>query len=473
MTGLTNGAAVTCTVIATNIVGNSTPSGASNSVTPLGVSLSINNASASEGNNGTQSYTFTVTLSGTSGSTVTVAYATQNGTATAGSDYTSASGTLTFAPGDTSKTITVSVSGDTASESNEAFGVVLSSPVNALLSRAIGQGVILNDDASSAPSRPQPSWQEFFAVDTLETPYVGDFNGDGRVDIITFTRQNPNAIGDVYVSLSNGVNFGANTKWHDFFAISTDESVIIGDYDGDGKDDIATWLGKTSRQIYVARSTGSGMTPESVWVSSIGTVSSDLIFAGDANGDGKDDLIAFARTEGKVYVAISDGTKFATPAVWHGFFAVSTYERPRVADVNGDGKADIVTFATDSPTAFGDVYVATSDGTRFVGATGLPNDSSKWHDFFAIRPTEEIRVGDLNGDGKEDFFTFLPPPFAQAYSVLSQGTSMAGNVLWAEAVAPLLGAGDNVYTGDVNGDRKADIIIFAQKEGKVFVSLAP
>jgi hypothetical protein len=140
-----------------------------------------------------------------------------------------------------------------------------------------------------------------------------------------------------------------------------------------------------------------------------------------------------------------------------------------VADLTGDGKADIVTFATDSPTAFGDVYVATSDGTRFVDLGGAPNNSSKWHDFFAIRPTEVVRIGDLDGDGKDDFFTFLPPPFAQCYVSPSQGTQMGASALWREAVAPA--TADRSFVGDVNGDGKADIIIFAQGEGRVYVSL--
>jgi hypothetical protein len=68
-----------------------------------------------------------------------------------------------------------------------------------------------------------------------------------------------------------------------------------------------------------------------------------------------------------------------------------------------------VTFATDSPTAHGDVYVALSDGTRFVDQNGVASSSTKGHDWFAIDPNEEIRIGDRNGDRKADFFTFLPP----------------------------------------------------------------
>ena len=329
-----------------------------------------------------------------------------------------------------------------------------------------------------ATARPQAVWHPFFAVDSRETPFVGDFDGDGRTDIITFTRQNPSALGDVYVALSNGLQFvdqngtpGRSDKWHDWFAISRDEQVVIGDYDGDGRDDIATWLATTTRQVYVALSRGTAMGPEAEWVSSIGATPSDVLASGDANGDGRSDLVLFARTQGKVYVALSEGNRFTAPTLWHGFFAVSTYERPRVADVTGDRRADIVTFATDSPTAFGDVYVATSDGTKFVGLNGAPNASSKWHDWFAIRPEEQVRVGDLDGDGQDDFFTFLPPPFAQCYTVLSQGAGMGPNVLWREAVAPL--SSDIPYVGDANRDGKADIILFAQSEGKVYVSLAP
>src|SRR5205085_1518794 len=75
--------------------------------------LSVDDVSAAEGDSGTTALTFTVSLSSPSTSTVTVDYATADGTATAGSDYTAAAGTLTFAPGQTSQTVTVLVNGDT------------------------------------------------------------------------------------------------------------------------------------------------------------------------------------------------------------------------------------------------------------------------------------------------------------------------------------------------------------------------
>jgi len=201
-----------------------------------------------------------------------------------------------------------------------------------------------------------------------------------------------------------------------------------------------------------------------VWLDSIGSDVTDVMMKGDVNGDGKDDIVHFARKEGKVYVAISDGTKFGAPQLWHPFFAVSTLERPLVADVNGDARADIVTFATDSPTAYGDVYVALSEGTGFA------NPASKWHDFFGVRPDEIVRAGDVDGDGRQDFYTFLPKPFGQCYAVPAQGTAMGTAFLWHELVIPE--DKDLPFVGDVNGDGKTDIIVFAQKEGRVYVSLA-
>ena len=472
VTGVTNGTPVTCTVVATNIVGNSAPSTASNSVTPQSVSLSINDVAMAEGNSGTSLMVFTVSMNAASSVAVTVGYATLDGTAIAGSDYTSTSGTLTFAPSETSKTVSVSILGDVTLESNESVGVMLSGSTRSTIARAIGRGNIQNDEPSTAVSRPQPSGQEFFAVDIRETPMVGDFDGDLKTDVVTFGRQNPSALGDVYVALSNGVAFGENMKWHDNFAARTDEVVVVGDYNGDGKDDVATWLRGTSREVYVALSTGSGLLPESVWANSLGVNRADPLFSGDVDGDGKDDLIRFAQVEGKVYVSLSNATAFGSATVWHGQFSITPREKPLVADVNGDGKDDIATFTSDSPAAYGDVYVAFSDGTQFVGPTGLVNDSAKWADMFSPGAAEQVRAGDVNGDGKDDFVTFLPPPFAQGYVGLSLGTSLADSVLWGEAVAPLLGAGDSVFLGDVNGDGKADLIIFAQKEGRVFVSLA-
>src|SRR5204863_200798 len=84
--------------------------------------------------------TFTVTLSSAPTTPVTIGWATADGTATAGSgDYVAASGTVSFAAGETSKTITVTVNGDTIFEANEAFSVALSGPVGAVIGTGTGR----------------------------------------------------------------------------------------------------------------------------------------------------------------------------------------------------------------------------------------------------------------------------------------------------------------------------------------------
>lgn len=108
--------------------------------------MSIGDVTIAEGNKGTANAVFTVTLSAASNESVTVNYAAANGTATAGSDYTATSGTLTFAPGETNKSIAIPVKGDRIGEPSETFLVNLSSPTNATLADGQGVGTIVDDE---------------------------------------------------------------------------------------------------------------------------------------------------------------------------------------------------------------------------------------------------------------------------------------------------------------------------------------
>jgi hypothetical protein len=115
----------------------------------VAVTVSIDDVTLSEGDAGTTSFNFTVSLSAVSGQTVTVDYATSDGTATvADNDYTAVTTTtLAFNPGDLTKPVSISVNGDTKYETNETFNVDLTNPVNATISDNLGLGTITNDDA--------------------------------------------------------------------------------------------------------------------------------------------------------------------------------------------------------------------------------------------------------------------------------------------------------------------------------------
>jgi large repetitive protein len=118
--------------------------------------LLIADATVTEGNSGSQDATFGVSLSAPSGKPVQVHWATADGTATQPGDYAAASGDVAFAPGETSKFVTVHVNGDTSVEPDEGFAVNLSSPVNATLVDGQATGTIRNDDAATTPVTPVP-----------------------------------------------------------------------------------------------------------------------------------------------------------------------------------------------------------------------------------------------------------------------------------------------------------------------------
>jgi large repetitive protein len=108
--------------------------------------ISIGDATVTEGNAGTAYATLTVTLTSAAAMDVTVQYVTADGSAAAGSDYVAASGTLTFAAGETSRTVTVLVYGDRLGEPNETFFVNLSSPTNATIGDGQALGIIVDDE---------------------------------------------------------------------------------------------------------------------------------------------------------------------------------------------------------------------------------------------------------------------------------------------------------------------------------------
>jgi hypothetical protein len=117
-------------------------------------SLSIADVGVSEGNSGSTNANFTLSLSAPSSQAVSVNYATADGTAAAGSDYASQAGGVSFTPGATSRTVSVTVVGDVIVEPNETFVVNLSGASGATIADSQAVGSILNDDAVT-PSKAQ------------------------------------------------------------------------------------------------------------------------------------------------------------------------------------------------------------------------------------------------------------------------------------------------------------------------------
>jgi hypothetical protein len=162
-------------------------------------------------------------------------------------------------------------------------------------------------------------WHDFFGLGD-EVPTVGDFNGDGKDDIVTFAR---GTTGDVFVALSDGTKFsGTSTMWHDNFAFNA-EVPAIGDFNGDGKDDIATFTRGTAEDVFVALSDGTKFVGNSVKWHDGFALDGEIPATGDFTGDGKDDIAVFTRGTGAdVFVAPSDGGKFVGTSVkWHDGFA--------------------------------------------------------------------------------------------------------------------------------------------------------
>ena len=135
---------------------------------------------------------FSVTLSHPSSRTVTVAYATSDGSAQAGSDYTADNGSLTFNAGDTSQTVEITVLTDSVEEGQETLTLTLSSASNATLDDASGIGAIENGESSSDTQEDPPSEDPVVLLTAAFANVPADHNGDNFTFQLNFS-ENVNA----------------------------------------------------------------------------------------------------------------------------------------------------------------------------------------------------------------------------------------------------------------------------------------
>ncbi|WP_299376516.1 calcium-binding protein [uncultured Tateyamaria sp.] len=236
---------------------------------------------------------------------------------------------------------------------------------------------------------------------------TGDFNGDGRDDLMKVWGEAGMATAAVHLSQATG-GFAQNTRWADQQgAYGTAMTWMAGDFDGDGKDDLMkVWgdAGLTNAAVHL--SNGVQFLTNQRWADQQGTYADDMTWlTGDFDGDGKDDMAKiWAADDGLANVGVhrSTGNSFTPDSLWAaGLGETHVSSEWFTADINNDGRDDIVHIWTEVDglavsnhgNLSANVYI--SDGVGFRMESWATEQGGRWLD-------QQWMAGDFNGDGRDD-----------------------------------------------------------------------
>ena len=293
---------------------------------PVPGSVAINNVSITEGNSGAKVATFTVTRSGGTAA-FNVNFATSNGSATtADSDYVGKSGLLQFGANELSKTISVTLNGDTKVEANETFNVLLSSATNgATISDGQGVGTITNDDAA-AP-----------VAGSVKINDVVITEGDaGKIVSFTITRSGGSSAFNVNFAASDGT---AKVADGDYvaksgtlqFAANEMSKVVSFAVNGDTKVE----ANETFR-VSLSGATNGATIGDNLGVA---TLSNDDRAHEDFGGNGRSDVL-WRHDNGSVAMWQMNGTQIASNTTFGS--AGTNWHIVGTEDFGGDGRSDVL-----------------------------------------------------------------------------------------------------------------------------------
>ena len=313
------------------------------STTPTLPTISIGDTSVLEGHSGTRNALFTVSMSRLSDVPVTVAWQTTPGTAQAGSDYQTRSGTVSFAPGQTSQLVTVPIVGDRNVELDETLFVDLSQPAGATLSDARGIGTIKNDDVSS-----QPGAAEFRVLSDWGSGFTGQVTvrNTGTLAIQDW-RVEFNFAGTIS-TIWNGTIESHSGNRYVIKAASYNQSIPIGGTASFGFLGVPSGTTPTDSVVYINGQAPVNRAPVTASDAALTTIGNSVlvdVLANDSDPDG--DAISLIAAQGAAHgtVALQSGRVLYTPT--SGYTGSDTFSY-QIRDARG-------------ATATGSVSVTVSD----------------------------------------------------------------------------------------------------------------